>query len=205
MGGPGSGNRWRSGAKLSTDDVNSIDVRRWAREGMLRPGYCGSWLWLRRGEVTSSIGVRADEDRLILSYAHRKRGCDWQDTEYPIPISRSPCGLGGTRPWFICPAAGCHRRVAVLFAGSIYACRHCHKVAYTSTREDAGDRAARRADRIRRRLGWKPGFLNGKGDKPKWMRWRTFSLLSQEHDRLIGQAIDGMAEKFGSAHRLRRS
>lgn len=180
-------------------------MRRWAREGMLRPGYTGSWLWLRRDEVTSSIDLRAEENRVILAYQHRQKGGEWQATEYPVYISRSSCRLGGTRPWFVCPAAGCHRRVAVLYAGSVYSCRHCHQVAYASTREDAGDRAARRAERIRRRLGWKPGFLNGKGDKPKWMRWRTFGELSKEHDRLIGSAVEDMAQKLGFAHRLRNS
>ena len=34
-------------------------------------------------------------------------------------------------------------------------------LAYASAREDAGDRAARRADRLRARLGWEPGILNG--------------------------------------------
>jgi hypothetical protein len=37
--GPGTGNRWRYGAK--SDDYRTLDVRRWAREGVLRPGYWG--------------------------------------------------------------------------------------------------------------------------------------------------------------------
>ena len=44
MGGPGSGNRWRYGAKSTTDDYRILDVRRWAREGVLRPGYWGGWV-----------------------------------------------------------------------------------------------------------------------------------------------------------------
>jgi len=32
MGGPGSGNRWRYGAKSTTDDYRILDVRRWARD-----------------------------------------------------------------------------------------------------------------------------------------------------------------------------
>jgi hypothetical protein len=66
------------------------------------------------------------------------------------------------------------RRVAILYAGGIFACRCCYQLAYASSREDAGGRATRRADRLRARLGWEPGILNGEGGKPKWMRWRTF-------------------------------
>jgi hypothetical protein len=39
MGGPGSGNRSRFGAKSTTEDYRTLDVRRCAREGILRPGY----------------------------------------------------------------------------------------------------------------------------------------------------------------------
>jgi hypothetical protein len=74
---------------------------------------------------------------------------------------------------FICPAAGCGRRVATLYGDGIFACRRCYRLAYFSSRDDVGDRAARRADRLRARLGWELGILNGEGGKPKWMRWRT--------------------------------
>ncbi len=202
MGGPGSGNRWRHGAKSTTDDYRSLDVRRWAREGMLRPGYWGGWQWMRRGEVVSSLRMRADIDRVILMYRHRSGGGDWKDEEYSVTIERTPCNLGGERAWFICPARGCDRRVAMLYGGGIFACRHCHRLAYGSAREDAGDRAARKADRLRDRLRWEAGFLNGRGLKPKWMRWRTFWRLSGEHDRLVQQSLHGMALKFGFLDRL---
>lgn len=41
----------------------------------------------------------------------------------------------------------------------------------------------RRADRIRRRLGWDAGIANPSGGKPKGMHWRTFARLNVE---LIG-------------------
>ena len=45
------------------------------------------------------------------------------------------------------------------------------------------DRAARRADRIRDRLGWPGGILEGSGwGKPKGMHWRTYERMSDEHD-----------------------
>jgi hypothetical protein len=98
---------------------------------------------------------------------------------------------------FICPAAGCGRRVAILYGGGIFACRHCYRLAYASSREDVSDRAARRADRLRARLGWEPGILNGEGGKPKGMRWRTFERLAAEHDAFVGEWLGVMAARFG--------
>jgi hypothetical protein len=81
--------------------------------------------------------------------------------------------------------------------GGIFACRHCYQLAYASSREDAGGRATRRADRLRARLGWEPGILNGEGDKPKWMRWRTFERMAAEHDQLVARSLQAAKLKFG--------
>ena len=197
MGGSGSGNRWRYGAKSTTDDYLALDVRRWARAGVLRPGYWGGWQWTRDGETVASIQMRAEQDRVILIYKHRCGGDEWKDEHYPVRLVRTPCHLGSSRPWFICPALGCGRRVAILYGGSIFACRRCYRLAYASAREDAGDRAIRRADRLRARLGWEPGILNETGGKPKWMRWRTFERLSAQHDDLVVYSMRAMMMKLG--------
>jgi hypothetical protein len=197
MGGPGSGNRWRYGAKSTTNDYRTLDVRRWARDGVLRPGYWGGWQWTCDGETVASIQMRAEQDHILLIYRHRSGGGDWKDEQYPVRIVRTPCHLGGSRPWFICPAIGCGRRVAILYDGGIFACRHCYQLAYASSRDDAGGRATRRADRLRARLGWAPGILNGEGGKPKWMRWRTFERLTAQHDALVGRSTQAMMLKFG--------
>jgi hypothetical protein len=197
MGGPGSGNRWRYGAKATTDDYRILDVRRLAREGMLMPGYQGGWKWMRDGETVASIQMRAEQERVILIYRHCSGGGEWKDEQYPVRIVHTQCNLGGERPWFICPAIGCGRRVAVLYGGGIFACRHCYQLVYASAREDVCDRTARRADRLRARLGWEPGILNGNGDKPKWMRWRTFERLVAAHDAFVGESLATMAQRFG--------
>jgi len=196
MGGPSSGNRWHYGAKSTTDDYRTLDVRRWAREGMLEPGHWGWWQWTRDGEIVASIQARAEEGRVILIYRHRSGGEEWKDEEYPVRIVRTRCNLGGSRAWFICPAVGCGRRVAILYGGGIFACRSCHRLAYASSREDAGGRATRRADRLRERLGWEPGILNGEGSKPKWMRWHTFERLTAQHDCLFERSMWEMIVKL---------
>lgn len=196
MGGYGSGAGWRCGSKSTTDDYRSIDVRRWAREGVLRLGYWGSWQWTRNRDVVASIQMHTEVGRVILKYRHRSEGREWKDVEYPVRVVKTLCNLGGSRAWFLCPAYGCGRRVAILYGGAMFACRHCHQLAYTSSREDFGGRMTRRADTIRARLGWEPGILNGSGEKPKWMRRRTYLQLRSEHDRLVSQSLQAIAVKF---------
>jgi hypothetical protein len=197
MGGRGSGNRSRFGAKSTTEDYRTLDVRRWAREGILRPGYWGSWQWRRDGEVVAWIQMQVEYDRMILIYRHRSGGGQWKDEQYPVRFERTQCNLPCSRHWFICPAVGCGRRVAILYGGGIFACRHCHRLAYASSREDEGGCDTRRADLIRARLGWEPGILSGQGGKPNWMRWRTFERLAAQHDAFVGRSLAVMAQRFG--------
>lgn len=161
MGGIGSGRHWQFGAD-TTDDYRSIDIRWLKREGLLESGSRRRITWSRGGEVTGSINVRSEPGRVILDYRHRDRGGEWQPERYPVYLATTPCHMGGERHWFLCPARGCGRRVAILYGGAIFACRHCYRLAYPSQREKPGDRAARQADRIRDKMGW-PGGILGSG------------------------------------------
>ncbi|SDM10350.1 hypothetical protein SAMN04488026_11751 [Aliiruegeria lutimaris] len=197
MGGTGSGRHWHYGARNTKEDYRAIDVRWLKREGILRPGYSGNITWSRNGVVTGTIGISAEPRRVVLDYRSRSGGEEWQSLRYSVHLDATACNLGGARQWFLCPAQGCGRRVAVLYGGRIFACRHCHQLAYPSQREDAGDRAARKADRIRERLGWQPGIMNPPGwQKPKGMHWRTFERLQHQRDRLVMQALGGIAARF---------
>ncbi len=198
MGGTGSGRHWYFGAKDTTSDYRALDVRRWKQDGLLTPGQAFGWNWSRHGEVVASIRVRTEADRVVLNYRHRNRGEEeWQDESYPVHLDWTPCHLGGQRPWFLCPARGCGRRVAILYGGGIFACRHCYQLAYDSQREVPYDRAARRADKIREKLDWEPGILNGNGwGKPKGMHWNTFERLTTQHDAFVSMSLAGMAQRF---------
>jgi hypothetical protein len=194
MGGFGSGRKW---GKTTTGDMRRLDVRRLARDGYLKEGMSYGWQWTRSGEVVASINVTVETDRVWFTYRQRECGDEWQDMRYPVRLDRTPCHLGGERFWWRCPAAGCGRRVAVLFGGKVFACRHCHRLAYTCQRETDDDRAARRADTLRERLGWEPGILNGEGSKPKGMHWRTFTRLVAEHDELVQYSLAGAMARLG--------
>jgi hypothetical protein len=195
MGGFGSG---RQGGKGTTGGYRTLDVRWLQRKGMLKPGLSYGLDWNRRGEPWGSIQASTGEGFVTLIYRHQKDGGEWREQEYPVSLDWTPCNYGGKRAWFICPAAGCGRRVALLYLGGagIFACRHCYRLAYACERETADDRQARRADRIRERLGWKLGILNSKGWKPKGMHWRTFRRLEREHDAFVDSALAGVARRL---------
>ena len=69
---------------------------------------------------------------------------------------------------------------------------------YRTQREQAHDRACSKADKLRDRLQWEPGILNGNGWKPKGMHWRTFERLQKLHDELVNQSLAGVIAKFGA-------
>ena len=194
MGGFGSG---RHGGKSTTGDMHVLDIRKIARAGRLKPGQSFSWQWTCNGEKIASVNMRTDTDRVTLDYRARDRGGEWQAMNYPVRLSWTPCTYGGQRAWWLCPAVGCGRRVAVLYGGKVCACRHCHQLAYKTQREQSHDRAGSKADKLRERLQWEAGILNGNGIKPKGMHWATFDRLEAQHDALVNQTLAGVMAKFG--------
>jgi hypothetical protein len=194
MGGYGSG---RQGGKRTTSGCYQLDVRYLQRAGLLTPGRSITLNWSRNGEQVATIQARTEAEHVTLIYRHKSGGNDWQPMDYPVRLEWTRCTLGGRRAWFRCPARGCGRRVAILYGGSIFACRHCYRLAYACQRETADDRAMRRADSIRERLGWQVGIANPRGSKPKGMHWRTFERLTVEHDAFVGVSLAGMAARLG--------
>ncbi|RLA44424.1 MAG: hypothetical protein DRR42_20515, partial [Gammaproteobacteria bacterium] len=188
MGGSGSGRYCRIGAKQTTDDYLALDIRQLQRDDRLTPsrlfGWQGRsfrWRWWCNDEVIASIKIRVSRGEMTLSYPHQLYGEEAKEENYSVLFDWTECNFGGERIWFICPAKGCRRRAAILYGGSIFACRQCHGLVYPSQRESHGDRAARKANRIRDRLGWERGILNPKGwEKPKGMHWPTFDRLNRE-------------------------
>lgn len=193
MGGFGSG---RHSGKDKVSSMVALDIRRWKRDGVLVPGYTGQWKWSRRGIEFATIQFRVEQGSVRLMYKTRSRGAEWQDKDYLVRLELTPCAYGGERVWFLCPC--CNRRVALLYGGGMFACRQCHHLAYDCQSERSDDRACRQVDKLRERLKWESGLLNGKGWKPKWMRWHTFRQLEVRHDEQMRRVVFGMRQRFGA-------
>ena len=200
MGGIGSGNWYRFDKKITTGECHSLDVRYLHREGLLMSGRWFTLRWLRGDRETGSIrgavegNVRAE--RVILLYRHRNGpGGEWEDVGEPVPLSWTACNLGGERPWFICPGAGCGRRVAILYGpGKYFLCRHCYDLVYQSQRDNAMYRALHRAQDIRRQLGGSANMTEPFPEKPKGMHHETYMRLWWEHHEAEMEQLLGMRE-----------
>ncbi len=183
MGGFGSGRRWGCQTKGKAEHFASLDVRRLQRLGLLRPGPSFPQYWTQRGQTAASISVKAEIDRIIVSYERFIAGGEWRSEQYPILLEWAPCNYGGRRAWFRCPRPDCERRVAILYLDGIFACRNCHQFAYDSQRIAAWERALNRAQSIRERLGGTANMHEPFPQKPKRMHWLTYhELRSEYHD-----------------------
>jgi hypothetical protein len=196
LGGLGSGNRHRFDKKTTTGECNSLDVRRLYRDGLLKPGTCFRSSWSRFDRETGSLHGFVYLDEIVLSYRHRSGlGGEWEDVKEPVPLEWTSCNFGGERPWFLCPGAGCDRRVAKLYGpGKYFLCRHCYDLRYESQREDKKDRALRRAQKIRTRLGGSANMMEPFPERPKGMHHDTYMRLWWEHDEAHREELEGMRE-----------
>lgn len=184
MGAIGSG-RTSGFGRNTVEACRSLDINRLHRAGCLAPGWSGGWQWTRDGEQVAWISLRAEQGRVVLRYKYRLNGGDWQSVDEPVSIVRAPCRFGGSRPYFICPGivngVACGRRVAKLYgSGRYFLCRHCYRLAYAGQSEGEWDRALRRANKIRMRLGGDPGLVAPFPPKPKGMWWRTYERLREK-------------------------
>jgi hypothetical protein len=108
-----------------------------------------------------------------------------------VPVVRTRCNYGGTRPWFLCPT--CDDRRAVLHAppaGGRFGCRRCLGLLYLSECEDAFGRAILKLRRIEQQVCEPNLGIVGTApvaNKIRWQHWRTFdrrvrSLLTVRAD-----------------------
>jgi hypothetical protein len=167
---------------------------------MLAPGHWFSLRWSQAGRETGSIrgAVIGDEksERLIFTYRHRSgpRG-EWEEVREPVFLSWTACNFRGERPWFVCPGAGCGRRVALLYGlGRYFLCRRCYHLVYESQRENETHRALRQAQAIRERLGGSAKMTKPFPEKPKGIHWKTYERLWWEHHEAEMEQLAGMRE-----------
>ena len=198
MGGRGSGRRTSYGGKPETNDSMPLDIRKITRKGLLFVGNRFSWQWLVNDQPVAGISIRVDFQSMLLSYQMKSTG---EVVAQRVRMQTTPCHLGGERHWFICPR--CNKRVAVLYApGRYFTCRQCGGLSYATQKESVGDRASTKANKLRTRLGWELGILNGEGVKPKGMHWRTYNRLKSQHDALMKISLHDMGYKLGFLHKV---
>jgi hypothetical protein len=183
MGGCGSGSWYRGSSKNTVEGCKSLDVNWLNRKGYLASGMWATVRWTRNGEDSGNISLRAEVGRIVLEYRSRSGGGDWESVTEPVRLTWTWCNYGGQRPWFICPGAGCGRRVGKLYAaGRYFLCRHCYDLAYDCQRETAHDRLLRKAQNIRQRLGGSASIAEPFPWKPKGMHWKTYWRIRERSE-----------------------
>jgi hypothetical protein len=199
MGG-GSGRRsGRHGGarKRRVESCLALDVNE--LRGALTPGATGTLTWERDGDVVASVAFRMDKDALVLCH-YTQHAAEPRGVEQHVALSSVPAAFGGVRTYFLCPGADCGRRTSILyFARGSFGCRRCGGLAYQSQGENVRQRARRRADKLRARLGWpQRALVLPIVVKPRGMWSRTF-------ERLRGRAIaaESVAAATQVAHWIR--
>jgi hypothetical protein len=162
--------RYAYGAKATVEGCRSIDVLRWNRLGFLSGRSAFSWQWVSDEENVATIGVVSSRDGVTLKYKSRSYGEDWSDV-----------------------GKYCGRDVAKLYQrGKLFACRHCHGLAYASQQESSNQRGLYRAQKIRKRLGGSVSMFEDFPDKPKGMQWRTYDRLRGRYDMAEARSMAGL-------------
>lgn len=201
MGGMGSGGANRK--RPHFEGLRRINVGYLVRHGMHRPGTYSTMSWQDNWQrPTGSMQVVGGAEAVTLVYSVRNGETeDWRHIEERVQLALVPKPFGGAQTYFRCPRCG--RRVTTLALRSQYfRCRICAGAAYASSQEGATDRAMRKANKLKRRLGADPG-LDSFYWRPKHMRQRTFDAIdariqaaeaevNDAHIRLLGR-LSGMA------------
>ncbi|MCB0102194.1 MAG: hypothetical protein KDD74_09140 [Anaerolineales bacterium] len=167
MGGYGS-TRWNwHDKRLAAEDCRRLPLP--VLKNDIQAGRVGKITWSQNGEVVSRIGYQVNglddsPSSLRLTYTITRTNGEKRDVDYPIHLTTTPLPWGGSRHWFVCPGAGCGRRVSVLYlapGGIYFLCRHCYNLSYRSRQEGYQDRAfyGHMAELMR--------------DKHPWVTWRT--------------------------------
>jgi hypothetical protein len=184
-GGFGSGRTSGFSGRGTVEGCRSLDINILGRNGWLVDGWKGGVSWSSDREVVASIRLHTEGERVHLTYRVQVSGGDWEDIQESVRTVRVACRYGGSRPYFLCPGlvdgVVCGRRVAKLYAaGRYFLCRHCYRLSYTSQREDELDRANRRANNLKQRLGQVSGLGAGFPARPRGMWRRKYERLRDE-------------------------
>ena len=199
MGGSGSG--LRKGGPVTANRL-SIDVRSFQRNGLLVQGRTIGASPTRGTGQLPPVQLQVGVDEIALTLRKSNELGTVQEYTTRIRLDRTPCNYGGNRVWFFCPCCG--QRAAILYQGDsrLFACRRCRKLAYRSQRETESDRALRKVNKLRARLGWVRGYIHGHGVKPKGMHWKTFDSLVSQYEYYLAFVLKQSSARMDSIDAL---
>jgi len=187
----------RPGWHAKTDDIPQIDVRKLQRDGRLSGYHSITSRWTNG----ATAGLQTTAHAVTLTYRYHFRE-GWRDIHQEVRLARTPCHLGGSRPWFICPR--CSRRAATIYLHGWPACRKCSRLVYQSQSDDAIDRSWSRTYRIMKRLGQAnegcyavPRRLNGMRKKTFDLLWDRWCREEQLRDEAIAQFATRLSIMLG--------
>lgn len=182
MGGFGSGRRT---SRVCTDQLLSLDIRQLVRRRVHVRNTTVQVSWDGKQSQTI-LEIRSDGEALFfknLTSANYRL----EPSPYEVRLDLTGCNFGGSRAWFRCPNTLCGRRVAILYGGDVFLCRHCWSAGYRSQRESVVYRLFRRIDKLRRKMGWQGPCGYGVGSRPKYMSRRQYDRNCTLHHEMTDE------------------
>lgn len=199
MGSFGSG---RPGWRRKVDEFRSLDVNWLGRSGRLDPGFRGGLHQPLDDGMVVHLDLRAAADHLQIDVIAGDAEVGWATSSHVVPLIWLSCSKGGSQPLFVCPniragqPCGC-RAVKLYVAGPRIACRTCLGLVYQSQAEPRHERLLRRANKLRRALGGKPGMASPLPDRQKGQWLRTYEAKVATILELEAEAEAVFAERLG--------
>jgi Zn-finger protein len=100
----------------------------------------------------TAVYARDCESLHISTYFYLRRVERQFTLQDRFKTTSTPCHLGGSRPWFLCPS--CNRRAAIVYrpAGRQWGCVKCWNIHYDSQRDSGIKRAIRQYHSMFRKI-----------------------------------------------------
>lgn len=170
MGGYGSGRKQEK--RATVEDCLVLSMRPLLKLIEAGPGPAGTVTWSSGGQKRAEISVAFENvDGWSFLRFHYAMGSGEvkRDMSYLVEVVPVTLPSGGRKWYFLCPghSGTCRRRCSKLYLGagsSVFACRECHDLTYTSRRE------SRKWDSLYRRLASSMGGDFSPSDIKRIMR-----------------------------------
>jgi len=151
----------------------------------------------RRGEVVQVLNALPRANGLYFEWRRHNHGNVLQQH---VELISTQTNFGGSRVWFVCPL--CKRRCGSLFDyGRSWLCRKCGNLKYRTASCSKSERIYERVSFLKSKanLDEYRGGLDYlfEFDRPKRMRFKTWSKICTEHNELIDEIQDYVLTRFG--------